>query len=420
MVTNSQRPAAGQARPNYNAIHASPLPLKTYPLPTLIPHNPLSILHILFVFIRQTVQPPSSHPSDSYVGYFSTETRSVHITDPSTIRFFWENGFFGKGTLSRSEPSWLEREKRKQGWIVSETSEEITQRRREERKEFKKERARKEREAIELRLREERGEITQNDNVTTTFQDEPSIIISNSITSTKTMPESPAQPATEPPVNTASLSSKKGGIGENMESLLTVGNIQNQEHLQWNLEEAFFLAYALGVLKILSPSTHSPISVNNLLPLFAAHSVFPPLDLPLSAPIVPDNNFLVSYVAYHHFRSLGWVVRPGVKFAVDLLLYKRGPVFSHAEFAVIILPAYSDSYWNTRPEERKKTRPWHWLHMVNRVQTQVRKSLVLCYVEIPRPVEIGKNEGVCVKTLLKRYKVREIIVRRWIPNRSRD
>jgi tRNA-splicing endonuclease subunit Sen2 len=44
-----------------------------------------------------------------------------------------------------------------------------------------------------------------------------------------------------------------------------------------------------------------------------------------------DNPFLVNYVVYHHYRSLGWVVKGGIKFCVDYLLYKRGPVFHHAE-----------------------------------------------------------------------------------------
>ena len=45
-----------------------------------------------------------------------------------------------------------------------------------------------------------------------------------------------------------------------------------------------------------------------------------------------DNPFLVNYAAYHYYRSLGWVIKGGVKFCVDLLLYKRGPVFHHAEY----------------------------------------------------------------------------------------
>lgn len=45
----------------------------------------------------------------------------------------------------------------------------------------------------------------------------------------------------------------------------------------------------------------------------------------------PDNPFIVNYVAYHHYRSLGWTIKSGIKFCVDYLLYKRGPVFDHAE-----------------------------------------------------------------------------------------
>jgi tRNA-splicing endonuclease subunit Sen2 len=64
----------------------------------------------------------------------------------------------------------------------------------------------------------------------------------------------------------------------------------------------------------------------SILPLFIT-----PTALSSSKPALrPDDPFLVSYVAYHHFRSLGWVVKPGIKFAADWLLYRRGPVFSHS------------------------------------------------------------------------------------------
>lgn len=71
-----------------------------------------------------------------------------------------------------------------------------------------------------------------------------------------------------------------------------------------------------------------------------AHSV---TSLPLiRSPNIPppnrfDNPFLVNYVVYHHYRSLGWVVKGGLKFCVDYLLYKRGPVFHHAE-SVFAMP----------------------------------------------------------------------------------
>lgn len=51
----------------------------------------------------------------------------------------------------------------------------------------------------------------------------------------------------------------------------------------------------------------------------------------------PDNPFLVKYAVYHHFRSLGWVVKNGIKFCVDLLLYKKGPAFTHAEYVYLLI-----------------------------------------------------------------------------------
>ena len=64
-------------------------------------------------------------------------------------------GFFGTGSLSRSEPSWLEREKKRRGQFGGKTSEDVTRERRTERRELKLERARMEKLAIEQRLQAE-------------------------------------------------------------------------------------------------------------------------------------------------------------------------------------------------------------------------------------------------------------------------
>jgi tRNA-splicing endonuclease subunit Sen2 len=148
--------------------------------------------------------------------------------------------------------------------------------------------------------------------------------------------------------------------------------------------------------------------------------------------MAPDDQFLLNYAAYHHFRSLGWVVRPGIKFGVDYLLYNRGPAFSHAEFAVLVIPAYTHRFWNTPggrlrrriQEEEGGAKDWWWLHAVNRVQSQVKKTLVLCYVDVPSPLEVDFDfvEGgeVDIGFLMRSYRVREFVVRRWVPNRTRD
>lgn len=91
-----------------------------------------------------------------------------------------------------------------------------------------------------------------------------------------------------------------------------------------------------------------------------------------------DDPFLVSYVAYHHFRSLGWVVKPGIKFCCDWLLYKRGPVFSHSAFSIALVPVYGDlEDKETSPyggedwyEERQS---WKWINTVMRVNSLVQK-----------------------------------------------
>ncbi|KAF1991267.1 hypothetical protein K402DRAFT_389439 [Aulographum hederae CBS 113979] len=542
--TQVEKPRA--KRPNYAKIHAQPLPVKVYPLPAFIPHYPITLLRIAYVLLSDYFFPPSSHDDTRYVGYFSPETRSVHVTDPVAVRALWEKGFFGKGTLSRSEPTWLDQEKKRRGLAETQTSEEVTDRRRQERLVFKKERARKEQEAIEQQLREEKEKaalvvVTEiKENVKPVAMDTPVVSMGLSqvedddedifpnwgnastpatpASSTKPNGHVPSVPSTtevqakiqaEPiPVpelvpdstrkevrfddvtwNGTQKSSKDSTpeeklietLEENLspEDQLTdaVGQaladqiqsslpsvldalpleepdaaelnepdeepLKNEEHLQLTLEEAFFLIYSLDALRLenLPPSilpftSSSPTpkpNIPSLLTLFRRTytSFTPSLTSNPTPPLRPDDPFLLSYITYHHFRSLGWVVRPGTKFAVDYLLYARGPVFSHAAFAIVIVPAYSHPWWSANEERRQDVeerkgngeKDWWWFHTVNRIQAQVLKTLVLAYVDVPPPVEgesDGEGEGGSVGKLLARYKVREFAVRRWVPNRTRD
>lgn len=79
------------------------------------------------------------------------------------------------------------------------------------------------------------------------------------------------------------------------------------------------------------------MSVESLWNIFQqVHLQIPIPDAP-TQPLQFDNPFLVNYMVYHHYRALGWVVRGGLKFCVDYLLYKRGPVFAHAEYVWLYL-----------------------------------------------------------------------------------
>ncbi|KAF2143770.1 uncharacterized protein K452DRAFT_161974 [Aplosporella prunicola CBS 121167] len=415
-------------RPNYAKIHAQPLPVVVHPLPAFVPHNPLSLLRVAWIIISQYFAPPASHPPARHIGYWSAETRSIHVTDPASVRALWEQGFFGKGSLSRSEPTWLDREQQRKGVLSGRiAAEDYTQVRRKERKEYKNERARKEREALEEQLRRE-GKLVDaagRDAAASAAAKRQDALETQAPAGTTEGGDGEAvAPSTEEAV--AQQQQQEKEEEENMadDELLADAPIANQEHLQLTLEEAFFLHYGLGVLDIVDPSTNTSLNTFSLLRLCRTHSYFPPLNP--TAPLRPDDPFLLKYAAYQHFRSRGWVARDGVKFAVDLMLYNRGPVFSHAEFAAVVLPAYSHAYWRQqqRGEEgregrtRKEQSPWWWLHCVNRVQAQVLKSLVLVYVEVPPPME-GEGEVQDVGALLRRYKVREFVLRRWVPNRMR-
>ncbi|ORY03319.1 hypothetical protein BCR34DRAFT_71633 [Clohesyomyces aquaticus] len=423
-------------RPRYADIHAKPLPLSVYPLPVFIPQNPLSLVQIAITIISHLFFPPTSHPI-IHSGHFSPETESVHVTDPEAIRALWEHGFWGKGTLSRSEPQWLEQGKLRGGNGGGKMSSEVTKSRRQDRKQFKLERARILAETIEKQLQEE-GKLSVG-------------VISDAelgkAADGNGVNEDDAADPTDDGSQGAQISDGRTPLlatapqEDELESVIShsTAAIKDMEYLQLTPEEAFFLSYALGALQIHLPTSPQTPPSNNpktpssahLLRLFGSTtttlaSCIPSLPPSLTTPIRPDTPFLLRYVAYHHFRSLGWVVRPGIKFAADWMLYNRGPVFSHAEFAVIVLPSYSNKYWEgSREREEEGRRDWWWLHRVNRVENSVFKTLVVCFVEVPRPWDDGGGgsgfgEGeIDVGDVLKRYKCREFVFRRWVAGRNR-
>ncbi|PVH99283.1 hypothetical protein DM02DRAFT_615146 [Periconia macrospinosa] len=412
-------------RPNYNEIHAKPLPLEVYPLPTFIPHNPISIVRIAVSLISHSIRRPSSHLV-IHKAYFSPETQSIHVTDPKSIRALWEQGFWGKGSLSRSEPHWLDQEKRRRGLDAVQTSEEYTRGRREERRQMKLERAKAQREAIEEQLRKE-GKVVSETQIED-LVDEGLFAESPKGTLYSTDSDKPLASTTE--TENAIISAVSKSAGQN--PLVPDAVIEDQEHLQLTLEEAFFLCYVLGVLEV--SNNHVAVQPTELIRLFCQHSLFLATEtlrspVPLSqddvVAIAPDNAFVLKYIVFHHFRSLGWVVRPGTKFGCDYLLYLRGPAFHHAEFAVMILPAYSHPYWSEDPvraaaSRKKENRDWWWLHRLNRVQTQARKTLMLVHVEVPPPWDENGAKRIDISKVLVNYHVRETIWKRWSMNRNRD
>ena len=536
--------------PSIHQIYALPAPIRTFPLPTFYPNNPISLFHVLSAWLGQVFSPPPAQPAVVHHGLWSEATSSVHVTDEKSMRALWEQGFYGKGSLSRSEPNWLKREEVRRGLQEAHVSEILTVQRRQERAQAKWERARLEQEAIQsTRLKEARETearrqawlanllpaspvplapvgpleilalpnsaaelsaiaagriashegpaeasevpIKQNGDALGDFAavkaeptrsdalqgrmgdldlpcsvqdtraransaprtptkstavldissdsaaDSPpkrrkSVRFSPKVQSTTYQLSDPPSPDRSPSGRTTKSSTNDGSkLGtRNSEAprpLETHANgsgpaevqpLVNREHLQLTPEEALFLSFGLGTLRVSDPISGLPLSTKDMLTRFRQHSYFPPRTGTEEPQLSPDDGFLLHYAVYHHFRSLGWVPRAGIKFGVDWLLYTRGPVFDHAEFGLVVLPSYMDPWWQ-QSGKQAAPKSWAWLHGVVRVLSHVTKSLVLVYVDVPPPSKFEKALEAGLTEALKLYKIREVMVKRWSSNRNR-
>jgi tRNA-splicing endonuclease subunit Sen2 len=262
-------------------------------------------------------------------------------------------------------------------------SEEVTERRREARQAMKRERARLQRVERDRLLREERGlSLFEEDMVG------------------QTQVEAISHSSVEP-------NDVNDGLLEPI-----IASIPDLEHLQLTLYEALFLAVALDALSIIDEETERAIRRESVLAVLidTVHLQA----CPMMQEVPADNAFLVQYAVYHHYRAHGWTVKPGIKFGVDWILYERGPVFSHADYSIVVLP---DPRHENDPPCIQKQRPWWWLHAINRVNAQVKKTVILCYVSFDASRGVRLDQG--LKAVLQRYLIREVGIKRWSAARNR-
>ncbi|ORY28586.1 hypothetical protein BCR39DRAFT_534237 [Naematelia encephala] len=463
-----------------------------HPLPIIIHPPSSSKLSVLSSYLPTFLAPSSSSVErPECVGTFDPVTRSVWVTEPRDMEILFNRGFFGKGTLSRSEPSWRERRIDQVKGGQSAAAEKIREARRIARKQFKIDRAQAmltAAKAAEAVLTQSTTPGTASSSASVITADEDKVVDGSasptlSATTTTTIPDvdvstltpqtflirptRPDQnrnrgrkafrrkPPPPQPAPVASSQATESGPSTRvdrpaMEKPVVVVEdtegegegasddewddelVPQMEHLQLALEEAWFLSAGLGVLRIRDPATDTITPIRSLLPLLVT-----PIPSSISPhPIIrPDDPFLVSYVAYHHFRSLGWVVKPGIKFCCDWLLYRRGPVFSHSTFSCVLIPVYEDleekaisPFGNEDWYEERMS--WKWMNTIMRVNSLVQKTVVAVYITIPSlnsfPSNCRLQDGtldpnkVGMRDLLKRYTIREVTLQRFGPARRRD
>lgn len=179
-----------------------------------------------------------------------------------------------------------------------------------------------------------------------------------------------------------------------------------QEILKLGLEEAYFLSYGLGVLSIVPEQTEDPFM--NLDQLWSTYRrIFNPNDL---------MQFPVIYAAYHYFRSRGWVVKCGLKFACDFLLYKEGPPFNHSEHAVTVVRIReSDDHDNRDHQKLEPAIDWQHVNAMQRMSHGVRKKAILCHVIIGTDVT---DEDFALVSVIEKLQVHCSLIQRWTPRQG--
>uniref|UniRef100_A0A336L6J9 tRNA-intron lyase n=1 Tax=Culicoides sonorensis TaxID=179676 RepID=A0A336L6J9_CULSO len=160
------------------------------------------------------------------------------------------------------------------------------------------------------------------------------------------------------------------------------------ENLSLFLEEAFFLNFSLKILKILDEVGNEIGSDDFLLKCIN---------------VKPD--FVSCFVSYHYFRAKNWVVKSGINFGSDFLLYKLGPQFYHSQYMVKV----KKSKGHSEKFPSKELLGWY------RISETSKKECLLIDVIFPQnitnPIELIRN--------LSNFKVDVVTFKRYNPWKSK-
>lgn len=358
---------------------------------TIIPYNFVSWVQLVMEYLYKSVSMNKravtklfQKEAPKIVVQYESGVYKVEIDGKNDDALqLWRRGFFGKGILSRSEPTWYGRTQRRLKLVSSYgmqdlSSEEVTQLRRQERRQFK-----------ELRQTYEAKQLALEKRISEAVQKHTSESVLGLV---EELEQLKAVKLKNENLNSFRKSHTVDiyegvAVRDEDRQIIKNGVLDRLEYLQLMPEEVMFLQFAVGAIDV---GTSSAALYSRL----AEHGLF-----------------RRNYAVYHYYRSRGWCVRSGIKFGVDYLLYDKGPPLSHAEYCLHIV----DENCQLNYIE---------FSSLHRVIGGVRKTLVLVYVKSPSSQELELLKGFSgdkyLRQLLKLYQITEVVYRRWLPSRNRD
>ncbi|XP_037710090.1 tRNA-splicing endonuclease subunit Sen2-1 isoform X2 [Drosophila subpulchrella] len=149
------------------------------------------------------------------------------------------------------------------------------------------------------------------------------------------------------------------------------------ETLLLGLEESCFLAYYLNTLEI-----------TNLTGSSMDYQAF------LESANKLNERFVENLACYLYLKSKNWVIKSGIKFGGDFLIYKQSPRLYHASFLVIVQTPCDTDYYQSKN-----------LKGVQRVAETSDKDVLLLTVHRPKDVLNPKDlqETTVTETIVRRF-----------------
>ncbi|RLN06144.1 hypothetical protein BBJ28_00004734 [Nothophytophthora sp. Chile5] len=93
--------------------------------------------------------------------------------------------------------------------------------------------------------------------------------------------------------------------------------------------------------------------------------------------------FARQFAVYHHFRQLGWLLKPGLNYGAHYVLYRGSAAHFHSEYVVYVQDADEPLAWCT-------------IQTLTRIAADVKKTVLVCDVTVASgssPSLIGSAEG---------------------------